>query len=259
MQPAGQDPEARVVPGTITLPLCTRMNASPFWIMLLRFLGRLEHGMIPALVHKTARTDQRVLGTLLESAVSLCGAKHGMIFRYDGTESSPRSRIRDGRAPGGCEKSEPARRQCHGLLCLYDLAWAKAIGALARTGSQSLRKKKPGSPRGGLRTGEKSWNMNKQTLSVGEAAGNGVRPRSSESVASLPLSRPDASRHLSRVASWRIVSVSGAADGVVHLVQRVVDREKAIAIAVRNVSGRRRWSKLAEWLRPKSPVYDSSA
>jgi hypothetical protein len=26
----------------------------------------------------------------------------------------------------------------------------------------------------------------------------------------------------------------------------------AIAIAVRNVSGRRRWSKLAEWLRPAS-------
>ena len=26
--------------------------------------------------------------------------------------------------------------------------------------------------------------------------------------------------------------------------------QKAVAIAVRNVSGRRRWSKLAEWLRP---------
>ena len=30
----------------------------------------------------------------------------------------------------------------------------------------------------------------------------------------------------------------------------LVGQKKAIAIAVRNVSGRRRWSKLAEWLRP---------
>src|SRR5262247_139119 len=34
----------------------------------------------------------------------------------------------------------------------------------------------------------------------------------------------------------------------------LVGQKKAIAIAVRNVSGRRRWSKLAEWLRSKSPV-----
>jgi exodeoxyribonuclease V alpha subunit len=34
----------------------------------------------------------------------------------------------------------------------------------------------------------------------------------------------------------------------------LVGQKKAIAIAVRNVSGRRRWSKLAEWLRPKSSV-----
>jgi len=32
----------------------------------------------------------------------------------------------------------------------------------------------------------------------------------------------------------------------------LVGQTKAIAIAVRNVSGRRRWSKLAEWLRPSS-------
>jgi exodeoxyribonuclease V alpha subunit len=31
-------------------------------------------------------------------------------------------------------------------------------------------------------------------------------------------------------------------------------QKKAIAIAVRNISGRRRWSKLAEWLRPGQPV-----
>jgi exodeoxyribonuclease V alpha subunit len=34
----------------------------------------------------------------------------------------------------------------------------------------------------------------------------------------------------------------------------LVGQKKAIAIAVRNASGRRRWSKLAEWLRPSSPV-----
>jgi exodeoxyribonuclease V alpha subunit len=34
----------------------------------------------------------------------------------------------------------------------------------------------------------------------------------------------------------------------------LIGQKKAIAIAVRNVSGRRRWSKLAEWLSPKSPA-----
>jgi len=34
----------------------------------------------------------------------------------------------------------------------------------------------------------------------------------------------------------------------------LVGQRKAVAIAVRNASGRRRWSKLAEWLRPCSPV-----
>jgi exodeoxyribonuclease V alpha subunit len=32
----------------------------------------------------------------------------------------------------------------------------------------------------------------------------------------------------------------------------LVGQKKAVAIAVRNVSGRRRWSKLAEWLCPRS-------
>src|SRR5262249_5684037 len=34
----------------------------------------------------------------------------------------------------------------------------------------------------------------------------------------------------------------------------LVGQKKAIAIAVHNASGRRRWSKLMEWLRPCSPV-----
>jgi hypothetical protein len=46
MQPAGQDPEARLAPGTVTLPLCSRPDASPFWIMLLLVWRRSEHGMI---------------------------------------------------------------------------------------------------------------------------------------------------------------------------------------------------------------------
>jgi hypothetical protein len=35
MQPAGQDPEALLAPGMVALPLLSRTNASPFWIMLL--------------------------------------------------------------------------------------------------------------------------------------------------------------------------------------------------------------------------------
>ena len=35
-------------------------------------------------ISRTAFDLQRVLETLLENAVHLCGAKHGMIFRYDG-------------------------------------------------------------------------------------------------------------------------------------------------------------------------------
>jgi UvrD-like helicase C-terminal domain len=34
----------------------------------------------------------------------------------------------------------------------------------------------------------------------------------------------------------------------------LVGQKKAVAIAVRNVSGRRRWSKLQEWLRPWPPL-----
>jgi exodeoxyribonuclease V alpha subunit len=34
----------------------------------------------------------------------------------------------------------------------------------------------------------------------------------------------------------------------------LVGQKKAVAIAVRNVSGRRRWSKLGEWLAPKTSM-----
>ena len=39
----------------------------------------------------------------------------------------------------------------------------------------------------------------------------------------------------------------------------LVGQKKAIAIAVRNVSGRRRWSKLDEWLRLGAPSRSSSS
>ena len=35
----------------------------------------------------------------------------------------------------------------------------------------------------------------------------------------------------------------------------LVGQKKAVAIAVRNVSGRWRWSKLQEWLRPRPPPW----
>ena len=44
------------------------------------------------------------------------------------------------------------------------------------------------------------------------------------------------------VISWGAVSVVRLTEVV------LVGQKKAVAIAVRNVSGRRRWSKLAEWL-----------
>jgi exodeoxyribonuclease V alpha subunit len=39
----------------------------------------------------------------------------------------------------------------------------------------------------------------------------------------------------------------------------LVGQKKAIAIAVRNVSGRRRWSKLDEWLRVGAPSRSSQS
>src|SRR5258706_15571793 len=47
MQPAGQDSRGRAAPGTVAVPLCSRTNASPFWIMLLLVWSRLDNGMIP--------------------------------------------------------------------------------------------------------------------------------------------------------------------------------------------------------------------
>src|SRR5262249_13814974 len=48
MRPAGQDSRGRIAPGTVTVPLCSRTNASPFWIMLLLSSTAFEHGMTDA-------------------------------------------------------------------------------------------------------------------------------------------------------------------------------------------------------------------
>jgi len=42
----GAGSRGRVAPGTVTIPLRSPPNASPFWIMLLRVFGTLDNGMI---------------------------------------------------------------------------------------------------------------------------------------------------------------------------------------------------------------------
>jgi hypothetical protein len=58
MQPAGQDPEARPVPGTVTLPLCSRANGQSFLDNVIAGLRWSEHGMIPtAFAHLPGQRD----------------------------------------------------------------------------------------------------------------------------------------------------------------------------------------------------------
>jgi hypothetical protein len=52
----------------------------------------------------------------------------------------------------------------------------------------------------------------------------------------------------------RSITVTGCAVGLASPYSVLVGQKKAVAIAVRNMSGRRRWSKLSEWLRPRPPV-----
>src|SRR6266480_4830848 len=44
----GAGSRGRVAPGMVTVPLCSRPNASPFWIMLLLVLGRIGAWNDPA-------------------------------------------------------------------------------------------------------------------------------------------------------------------------------------------------------------------
>jgi hypothetical protein len=54
LQPAGQDPEALIAPGAVTLPLVSQLNASSFGIMLLLVWGRRDHGTIPVGMRKSS-------------------------------------------------------------------------------------------------------------------------------------------------------------------------------------------------------------
>src|SRR5260221_499428 len=58
MEPAGQDLGARKRSGLTTVPLQSRANASPFWIILLLSWGGSEHGMISPQHRLTVRSDQ---------------------------------------------------------------------------------------------------------------------------------------------------------------------------------------------------------
>jgi hypothetical protein len=47
-----------------------------------------------------------------------------------------------------------------------------------------------------------------------------------------------------------VVNVGNRALDILVALAETAGEKKAVAIAVRNISGRRRWSKLHEWLRP---------
>jgi hypothetical protein len=61
--------------------------------------------------------------------------------------------------------------------------------------------------------------------------------------------------------SWGVRSTAFFYTGITRGKRLVVlvGQKKAIAIAVRNVSGRRRWSKLDEWLRLGAPSRSSNS
>src|SRR5262249_47734827 len=63
-KPAGQDLGARMRSGLTTVPLQSRPNASPFWIMLLLVLGRLDHGMIRLRAEVVQASSPLGIGTL---------------------------------------------------------------------------------------------------------------------------------------------------------------------------------------------------
>src|ERR1700722_19020175 len=47
MKPAGQDSGCRSPPGTVTVPLRSHLNASPFWIIFVLVLEQTDQQMIP--------------------------------------------------------------------------------------------------------------------------------------------------------------------------------------------------------------------
>ena len=60
----GAGSRGRVAPGTGRVPLRSRPNASPFWIMLLLVWGRLDHGMIQLRCGDSSSSSPLGIGTL---------------------------------------------------------------------------------------------------------------------------------------------------------------------------------------------------
>jgi hypothetical protein len=71
MQPAGQDPEARLVPGMVTLPLCSRTNASPYLYNVIAGLGMTGSWNNP---HLPARLTGRMSRSLSKVACNAATA-----------------------------------------------------------------------------------------------------------------------------------------------------------------------------------------
>jgi Protein of unknown function (DUF2924) len=72
MQPAGQDPEARLVPGMVTLPLCSRTNASPYQYNVIAGLGMTGSWNNP---HLPARLTGRMSRSLSKVAFAITGSR----------------------------------------------------------------------------------------------------------------------------------------------------------------------------------------
>src|SRR3954470_12074986 len=74
MQPAGQDPEACVVPGTVTLPLCVRTKCQSFLDNVIAGLGQIGSWKDPRIGSQgrpgrsaTARIYEFAMGNLAVS------------------------------------------------------------------------------------------------------------------------------------------------------------------------------------------------
>src|SRR5262245_51970400 len=123
MQPAGQDPEARLVPGAVTLPLRSRTNASLFWIMLLLVWGRLDNGIILfGWPNELAKLDRPVWMTQIAAPVASAHVVgHGvwpLILHLEGG---------DQRILAGCD-----HRSWHGCRGITQIMGKFIIGPIMR-------------------------------------------------------------------------------------------------------------------------------
>src|SRR5262249_55373820 len=99
----GRIPRARRAPGTVTLPLCLRPNASPFWIMLLLVLGKLDNGMICVWQPNTGIATHSFRKTLVLLGGKICkSAEEYKAWSQNlGHEDAGGDRPRDGEGAGG--------------------------------------------------------------------------------------------------------------------------------------------------------------